>query len=635
MTFYAKDKPKLTQKDREKYAALISEMKRRGLAVPADAYKKLLPNRPIKLDENGYHLKLSPGRTKDHRYHPTEKHKNFIADKSRFSAIFGGRGCISGDTLVDGIPIADRTSIGEVDTLFGRELASPGFLKGQDDLYLIKTKLGSQIKVTPQHRFLTLDGWKCLAELSYSSLLVSDSRFHGNVGSELWLDQIESVQFDSYGDFYDLTVPRYAHYSAAGLFHHNSGKSGAGAQKCVDKILQGESGAVLNPDMENFKISTWPELREWLPWEIVVPRHQYMKANSWSPRQPFMISFINGARVYCKGLKDPDSARGPNINWLWYDEAGRDFTGESWQIAVASVRVGNDPQCWATTTPKGKNWLYKFFVKKEIPEDALEVFKELGSDFPVSYYFASIHENKDNLDPGFYASILAAYPSGWLRRQEVNGEFVDEGGVLGDRSWFDNQIVNTLEEVGMERIKRRVRYWDLAASQKKVAGKKRDDPDETVGTLMSWDGRNKFAIEDQECGFWEWASIKQNSVRVALKDGPSVRIYFEEEPGSGGINQVAELIEHIKKECGPDYKVNGHNPRKYGDKVMRANIWFADAAQRFFWMLKGAWNEVTLEQLGSFSGDENEHDDRIDSISGARLVVAPLRLWKKIKFIKL
>jgi predicted phage terminase large subunit-like protein len=187
----------------------------------------------------------------------------------------------------------------------------------------------------------------------------------------------------------------------------------------------------------------------------------------------------------------------------------------------------------------------------------------------------------------------------------------------------------------MEQVKRRVRYWDLAASVKKISGRKRNDPDETVGTLMDWDGKNKFVVEDQEAGYWEWDSIKQNIVRVAKKDGNGVKIYVEEEPGSGGINQVAELVSHIRKELGADYKVSGHNPRKYGDKVMRANIWFSDAAQKFFWMIKGAWNEKTLDQLGSFSGDPNEHDDRIDSISGARLVIAPLRIWKKIKFVKL
>jgi len=40
------------------------------------------------------------------------------------------------------------------------------------------------------------------------------------------------------------------------------GKSAAGSQKSLKKIEQGQNGAVLNPDFENFRIATWPEFRE-------------------------------------------------------------------------------------------------------------------------------------------------------------------------------------------------------------------------------------------------------------------------------------------------------------------------------------------------------------------------------------
>src|SRR3990172_2336048 len=94
-----------------------------------------------------------------------------------------------------------------------------------------------------------------------------------------------------------------------------SGKTAGGAQKALFKIMQGNSGAAMNPDFENFKTSTWPELKEWIPWDMVVPKHRYRRSDSWEPIRPFTMVFKNGARIYCKGLKDPDSARGPNINW--------------------------------------------------------------------------------------------------------------------------------------------------------------------------------------------------------------------------------------------------------------------------------------------------------------------------------
>ena len=94
-----------------------------------------------------------------------------------------------------------------------------------------------------------------------------------------------------------------------------SSKTCTGSQKALQKIKQGENGAVINPDFENFCLSTWPEFKEWIPWEMVVPGQRNRESDAWQPSKPFVMVFLNGCRVYCKGLKDPDSARGPNLNW--------------------------------------------------------------------------------------------------------------------------------------------------------------------------------------------------------------------------------------------------------------------------------------------------------------------------------
>ena len=94
------------------------------------------------------------------------------------------------------------------------------------------------------------------------------------------------------------------------------GKTASGVQKALLKIKQGESGAVMNPDFENFRTSTWPELQRWIPWNMVVPKHRYRASTSWEAIRPFAIVFLNGAKLYCKGLKDPESARGSNVNFF-------------------------------------------------------------------------------------------------------------------------------------------------------------------------------------------------------------------------------------------------------------------------------------------------------------------------------
>ena len=45
----------------------------------------------------------------------------------------------------------------------------------------------------------------------------------------------------------------------------------------------------------------------------------YQKQEAQQSHQPTTIAFLNGARLYCKALKDPKSvARGANINHLWW-----------------------------------------------------------------------------------------------------------------------------------------------------------------------------------------------------------------------------------------------------------------------------------------------------------------------------
>lgn len=409
------------------------------------------------------------------------------------------------------------------------------------------------------------------------------------------------------------------------------GKTATGAQKAIRKIQEGQNGAILNPDFENFRISTWPEFREWIPWDNVVPAHRYRRNIQWQPYQPFIMAFTNGVRVICKGLKDPDSARGPNINWLWYDEVSRDESGAAWQIATASVRVGYMPQAWATGTPNTKApWVKKFFINKDIPQDAIDAFAQEGLNRElVECFYGTIEKNKDNLDPGFYASMLAAYPSGWLRQQEILGLFTEESGTLGDSSWFKGKIV----QFPPIDVTKRIRFWDLAATEKKLAGKKRNDPDATCSTLMSFVKSDyKFFIEDQTHDFMKWENLIERIIDVAKNDGSEVKVYVEQEPGSGGKNQVAAVDLALKKAIPGHLGCEGYRPF---DRVIAANVWFGDAANGDMYLISGEWNNEFLSQLDEFPGSSHTHDDRITSVSGARLNIAPLKKWKEVPFLHL
>ena len=428
-----------------------------------------------------------------------------------------------------------------------------------------------------------------------------------------------------------------------------SGKSGAGSQKALFKIMEGESGVIMDPDFENLKISTWPEFKRWIPWDMVTLSQRHRRLDIWEPSKPFRMVFLNGAVVYVKGGREAGSTRGPNVNWFWYDEGGRDNSGLAWQLANASVRVGKNPQAGCTETPRPtEHWSYKFFIEQDIPEDLKLEFQKIAGDdrILIEWFHGTRDDNAKHLDAAYYINLALTYPAGHLRAQEFDGEFANEGGKIGDRAWFNGKIVQDAYTPAVKKV----RFWDLAATEKKIVGvgkkKELNDPDESVGSLVSSFMRefvDEFAkarkdtnwqIEDQVAGFWEWEGLLDAIVRTARLDGPYVPIVLEEEPGSGGKNQVAAVKTHLKKF--PDlqsHQVIGQRARDVGDRVMAANHWFALAAQGKMWLVKGAWNEKFLSQLDGFT--QVAHDDRVTSVSGAMTYIRPFKAWSRPPFITL
>ncbi len=244
-----------------------------------------------------------------------------------------------------------------------------------------------------------------------------------------WVDRID-------GHEYKPNAGQLAFHESDARFKilfggRGGGKTATGSQEALrTRIRHGLSGAVINPDFENFKFSTWPEFKQWIPWDRVIRRDRRMGEFGWEPRSSFIIHFMNGAVVYCKGLRDPDAARGPNLNWLWYDEGGRDKTGLSWKLAIAGIRIGPNPAAWVTTTPRGSgHWTAKTFINHEIDDVVKQILESTGhSGSLYSVNYTSIHDNRANLDPIFYASLLTMY-AGLFAEQELDGIVI--GAVRG------------------------------------------------------------------------------------------------------------------------------------------------------------------------------------------------------------
>src|SRR6266700_3557610 len=107
----------------------------------------------------------------------TPHQKLFLARPERNAAFVGGMGCVSAETVVAGVPVAEHRG-GFLPTLVGPRYSHQSFRKGIADLYRVSTQSGRTVVVTLQHRFLSLTGWCPLADLRVGDAITADGSVH-------------------------------------------------------------------------------------------------------------------------------------------------------------------------------------------------------------------------------------------------------------------------------------------------------------------------------------------------------------------------------------------------------------------------------------------------------------------------
>ncbi|MEQ8587657.1 MAG: terminase family protein [Thalassobaculaceae bacterium] len=130
------------------------------------------------------------------------------------------------------------------------------------------------------------------------------------------------------------------------------------------------------------------------------------------------VTWPNGAAATCFSADDPDQLRGPQFDAAWADEIAKWRYEASWDNLMLGLRLGADPRCVATTTPKPRAWLSR-----------------LMADPRTAVTRGGTRENAANLAPAFLDQILARYDGTRLGRQEIEGEYLtDVPGALWSRA---------------------------------------------------------------------------------------------------------------------------------------------------------------------------------------------------------
>ncbi len=125
------------------------------------------------------------------------------------------------------------------------------------------------------------------------------------------------------------------------------------------------------------------------------------------------FAYVGKSKVLFRSADDPNKLRGPNLNWIYLDEAAL-MREEVWRICIGRLRVGNHPTAWITTTPAGYNWIWEYWAERV--------------DERYDFVQASTAENI-NLDPGYVEDLENTY-TGEFAKQELYGDFVAFEGLV-------------------------------------------------------------------------------------------------------------------------------------------------------------------------------------------------------------
>jgi phage terminase large subunit-like protein len=133
------------------------------------------------------------------------------------------------------------------------------------------------------------------------------------------------------------------------------------------------------------------------------------------------LTWPNGAIGTTFSADDPDQLRGAQFNAAWAAKIAKWRYPDSWDNLMLGLRLGNDPRCVATTTPKPRAWLNR-----------------LMADPGCVVTHGGTQENAGNLASVFLERIMATYRGTRLARQEIDGEYlIDAPGALWRRSTLE------------------------------------------------------------------------------------------------------------------------------------------------------------------------------------------------------
>lgn len=327
-----------------------------------------------------------------------------------------------------------------------------------------------------------------------------------------------------------------------------------------------------------------------LPGALMDRAHQWLRPTDamWNGTEKTW-TFPSGATLsfgYLQHENDKYQYQSSEFQFIAFDELTQ-FTESQYLYLFSRLRRKEDSQVplrmRAGSNPGGvgHEWVKQRFITGELPF------------IPASY--------KENpyLDHEGYEESLDKLDH-ITRQQLKHGNWdVNPQGGLFKRSWFP------VIETAPNDLKRRVRFWDLAAT---LPGKGKD-PDYTVGLLLGLDSDNIVYVLDVQRTRNTPLEVEKLILQTAQLDGTGTMIRMEQE---GGATGKIVIDDYRRKLIG--YNFQGEPARK--DKRERAKPVSSYAEAGNIRLLNRPWTVNLLDELEAFQ-TEGIHDDQVDALSGA------------------
>jgi phage terminase large subunit-like protein len=148
------------------------------------------------------------------------------------------------------------------------------------------------------------------------------------------------------------------------------------------------------------------------------------------------IRLFNGSKIIGFTATEPDRLRGPQFHHAWCDEIAAWRYPEAFDQLMFGLRLGDDPKCTITTTPKPTK-LIKSLLKRK------RTCITRGTTF----------ENRDNLAEAAVQQLEEMYGGTRLGRQELYAEVLEDvEGALWSYKMIEGERMKMDEVPDMQRV---------------------------------------------------------------------------------------------------------------------------------------------------------------------------------------